>query len=63
MGRSAGGAAVGVAEVVEVSGDAEAANMQFSVSLPAVLNAGGSKGLIVFGLQQVECQPVFRKAS
>ncbi len=50
MGRSAGGAAVGVAEVVEVSGDAEAANMQFSVSLPAVLNAGGSKGLIVFGL-------------
>ena len=27
--------------------------MQFSVTLPVVLNAGGSKGLIVFGLQQV----------
>ena len=43
MGRSAGGAAVGVAEVVEVSGDADASNMQFSVTLPAVLNAGGQR--------------------
>ena len=36
--------------------------MQFSVPLPAVLNAGGSKGLIVFGLQQGAFQAVFRKA-
>ena len=34
--------------------------MQFSVPLPAVLNAGGSKGLIVFGLQQGAIQAVFR---